>query len=214
MIIAVLWDVINECHMEGFVSGYFFSLSHCLCPLFMSLAIVLFLSLSLSSLFLFVLLYSPFILYPLLFFPLLLFLFSPPLLSLFFPSLLLQTLYHVYVLDAEGQNSWLQWQPSKTFDHTGEIDASARELSLQGKTFLSFNGFCWVDLQALIEECLAININVRFPFLSLSFSLICLHSPLSLLSCMHVALSTYLLCFSLLSLSPSLSPSLSLFTGC
>ena len=129
-------------------------------------------------------------------------------------SLLLQTLYHVYVLDAEGQNSWLQWQPSKTFDHTGEIDASARELSLQGKTFMSFNGFCWVDLQALIEECLAININVRFPFLSLSFSLICLHSPLSLLSCMHVALSTYLLCFSLLSLSPSLSPSLSLFTGC
>ena len=154
----------------------FFSMSHCLCPLFMSLAIVLFLSLSplffslsFSTLPLSCILSSSF-----------LFFFLSSLL-LFSLSSLLQTLYHVYVLDAEGQNSWLQWQPSKTFDHTGEIDASARELSLQGKTFMSFNGFCWVDLQALIEECLAININVRFPPLSPSLLSIFILLPLSFL---------------------------------
>ena len=170
--------------MEGFASGYLFlyvSLSlppfyvTCHCSFSFSLS-PLFFSLSFSTLPLSCILSSSFLFF--FFSSLLLFSLSS---FLLFSSLLLQTLYHVYVLDAEGQNSWLQWQPSKTFDHTGEIDASARELSLQGKTFMSFNGFCWVDLQALIEECLAININVRFPFLSPSLLSIFILLPLSFL---------------------------------
>lgn len=66
----------------------------------------------------------------------------------------------MYVLDIESHTSWLQWQPSRTLEHNSEIDLSAIELSLQGRLFPANNGFCWVDMQTLIEECMAININV------------------------------------------------------
>ena len=76
-----------------------------------------------------------------------------------------QTLYHVYVIDCEAQpTKWLQWQPSRTPEHTGEIDPTAGELLLHGILFPAVLGFCWVDFQTLIEECMSISTNVSYMY--------------------------------------------------
>jgi hypothetical protein len=66
----------------------------------------------------------------------------------------------VYVLDIDSHSAWFKWQPSVVLEHNSEIDLSANELTLRGNSFPVSKGFCWVDLQTLIEECLAVDVNV------------------------------------------------------
>lgn len=68
----------------------------------------------------------------------------------------------MFVIDCEAQPAWLTWQPLVTPEHTGEIEQSAGDLILQGKRYTSSNGFCWIDLQTLIEECIAVGSLVSF----------------------------------------------------
>ena len=71
----------------------------------------------------------------------------------------------MYVIDCEAQpTKWLQWQPSRTPEHTGEIDPTAGELLLHGILFPAVLGFCWVDFQTLIEECMSISTNVSYMY--------------------------------------------------
>lgn len=67
-----------------------------------------------------------------------------------------QTLYHVFVIDCDAQTTWSNWQPAVTSKHTGEIDQLTGDLVLQGKSYPATNGFCWTDLQTLIEECMIV----------------------------------------------------------
>ena len=59
-------------------------------------------------------------------------------------------------MDWEAHPEWAEWVPAATIQHTGDVDTSVTQLCLQGQLFMSEKGFCWVDLQTLAEECIAL----------------------------------------------------------
>ena len=65
-----------------------------------------------------------------------------------------QTLYHVYVVDTSLDKEWETWQPkSRNGKSTTDVDTVVSSLTLQTQAFPCTNGYCWVDMSALIQEC-------------------------------------------------------------
>lgn len=64
-----------------------------------------------------------------------------------------QTLYHVYVVDTSTEKEWEHWQPKPKQHRPTEVDMSADGLIIQGQPFPCVNGYSWVDMSVLIEEC-------------------------------------------------------------
>ena len=59
----------------------------------------------------------------------------------------------MYAIDTSSNKDWEQWQPKAKSDKGSEIDTAASQLEVNGQAFPSFNGYCWVDMNALIQEC-------------------------------------------------------------
>ena len=73
-----------------------------------------------------------------------------------------QTLYHVYVVDVADNNShgWSNWLPATKHMRDGDVDTTIATLVLNGQTFPCYNGYCWVDMNCLVQEC--VNMSVSF----------------------------------------------------
>jgi hypothetical protein len=73
---------------------------------------------------------------------------------IFFQSLpqVKQTIYHVYAIDTSTNKEWELWKPKPKNERT-EVDTMATELVVNSQSFPSLNGYCWVDMHALIQEC-------------------------------------------------------------
>jgi hypothetical protein len=63
-----------------------------------------------------------------------------------------QTIYHVYAIDTSTNKEWELWKPKPKNERT-EVDTMATELVVNSQSFPSLNGYCWVDMHALIQEC-------------------------------------------------------------
>ena len=64
-----------------------------------------------------------------------------------------QTIYHVYAVDTSTNKEWELWKPKPKNDKGSEVDTMATELVVNNQSFPSLNGYCWVDMHALIQEC-------------------------------------------------------------
>ena len=64
-----------------------------------------------------------------------------------------QTLYHVYVVDTSMNKEWEHWQPKLKNGKSADIDTSPQSLTIQDQTFPCAEGYCWVDMSVLIQEC-------------------------------------------------------------
>ena len=64
-----------------------------------------------------------------------------------------QTIYHVYAVDVSTNKEWELWKPKAKNEKSLEIDTSVMELVVNEQSFPSLNGYCWVDMHALIQEC-------------------------------------------------------------
>ena len=64
-----------------------------------------------------------------------------------------QTIYHVYAVDTSTDKEWELWNPKPKNDKGSEVDTMATELVVNNQSFPSQNGYCWVDMHALIQEC-------------------------------------------------------------
>lgn len=65
-----------------------------------------------------------------------------------------QTIYHVYAIDTSTDKEWESWKPKpKNEKGSSEVDTTATDLIVNDQAFPSLNGYCWVDMHALIQEC-------------------------------------------------------------
>ena len=69
------------------------------------------------------------------------------------PTQLRQTLYHVYVVDTSVNKEWEHWQPKLKNGKSADIDTSPQSLTIQEQAFPCVEGYCWVDMSVLIQEC-------------------------------------------------------------
>jgi len=70
-----------------------------------------------------------------------------------------QTLYHVFVVDTSREKDWEQWYPKPKQRHPTEVDLNATDLLIQGQAFTCIDGYCWVDMSVLIEECYGLRVS-------------------------------------------------------
>ena len=60
----------------------------------------------------------------------------------------------MYVVDTSHDKEWESWQPkSRNGKSTTEVDTVVPSLTLQSQAFPCTNGYCWVDMSTLIQEC-------------------------------------------------------------
>lgn len=60
----------------------------------------------------------------------------------------------MYVVDTSHDKEWESWQPkSRNGKSTTDVDTVVVSLMLQNKAFPCSNGYCWVNMGLLIQEC-------------------------------------------------------------
>ena len=60
----------------------------------------------------------------------------------------------MYVVDTSHDKEWESWQPkSRNGKFTTDVDTVVASLLLQNKSFPCVNGYSWVNMGMLIQEC-------------------------------------------------------------
>ena len=69
------------------------------------------------------------------------------------------------MVDTSSNKEWEEWQPKSRNGKGTEIDTSPTELVIHGQSFPCINGYCWVDMSALISECYELVSQYKHPYL-------------------------------------------------